>query len=470
MLGSLRVTLLAWVLFPLATTVAIDAWVSYQDALATASLVQDRMLLGSARSIAQQIHYEDGALQYQIPPAALELFQSEQPDHIYYRVTTSAGRLLAGYTELERPPGPVEAGSPVYFSTRMRAAPVRVVAMQQMVVGEPAAQMVLVQVAQTMVGHQHLAMRLWTQTLLRQVLMLALATVLILFGLQRGLRPLLRLRARVNAREPGALRPLSSEGTPTELLPLVHSLNDYIMRLEQHTNAQNVFLQNAAHQLRTPFAVLHAQLNYAVRADDAKERADSLAAAYRTLQHAVRLLNQLLTLSAAESTEAAADQSAGMPLQLTEVAQEVLEALAPQAHAKHIDLGLEQADAAPMLEVPRHIVRVIVMNLVDNAIRYTPENGRVTVRIDRHAGRPLLVVEDNGKGIPADQRERVFERFFRLDNTDSDGSGLGLAIVREFARHIGATVSLDSPGGAGGLLVRVVFALPAAAAPDHARS
>ena len=123
---SLRTRLLAWVLVPLACTVALDAWLTYREAQATALAVQDRLLLGSARSIAEQLHFEDGAFVHQIPPAALELFQSSQPDHIYYRVTTAAGRLLAGYTELHRPDPSVPTDTPYFFNAQMRGSPVRV--------------------------------------------------------------------------------------------------------------------------------------------------------------------------------------------------------------------------------------------------------------------------------------------------------------------------------------------------------
>jgi two-component system sensor histidine kinase TctE len=267
--------------------------------------------------------------------------------------------------------------------------------------------------------------------------------------------PLLRLRDAVRAREPGTLQPLAVEGIPVELVPLVDSLNGYIQRLEAHAGAQAVFIQNAAHQLRTPFAVLATQLNYAARATEGAERTESLEAARHTLREATRLVNQLLTLSTAESMQAGASD---MRSDVVAVVQEVFERLVGPAQAKAIELGFDAPEgAATRLAIGTVALREILTNLVDNAIRYCPAGSHITVRLQSTPHATVLEVEDNGPGIPADSRERVFERFYRIDDGRSDGSGLGLPIVREFATKAGARVELDTPAGGTGLLVRLVF-------------
>jgi two-component system sensor histidine kinase TctE len=445
-------------MLPLACIVTLDAWLSYQSAVDTASVVQDRLLLGSARNIAEQIRFEDGSFVHQIPPSALELFQSTQPDHIYYRVTTGAGHLLAGYTELAPPTLTVPLDAPHFSNAVMRGSAVRVVALFQPVMGAPSAKPVAVQVAQTLVGYQQMVTNLWMHAVLQQVLLLVLAGVLILFGLNLGLKPLLQLRDQVNAREPGTLMPMSTTDMPVELEPLVASLNDYIRRLEAHAGAQSVFIQNAAHQLRTPFALLNTQLSYAVRSSDEAERSDSVNAAYRTLQQAIRLLNQLLTMSMAESLHSDALPSAGVQVQLAATVQEVFESLAAQAQAKAINLGFDMTPDVPELRVNPWMVKEILMNLVDNAIRYTPRGGSVAVRAEVLDGRTVVAVVDNGVGIAPEQRDKVFERFYRVHNADSNGSGLGLAIVRELATRIGAKVQLADNHNGVGLVVVLTFA------------
>jgi two-component system sensor histidine kinase TctE len=248
---------------------------------------------------------------------------------------------------------------------------------------------------------------------------------------------------------------LQARAIPTELSPLVLAINEYVRRLEQYTDAQRLFIQDAAHQLRTPFTILNTQVSYAVRTTDAAGKAESLTAIRQTVQQAVRLVNQLLTLSSAEVH--GPDDGRADALRLDAVVQQVLEDLSAQAQAKDIDLGFAMSCDSPLVEGHPVAVREIVMNLVDNALRYTHPGGTVTATIDVQQDRVHLSVEDNGPGIPEEQRERVFERFYRLNNRDSSGCGLGLPIVRGFASRIGAEVSLCTPASGVGLAAVVVF-------------
>ena len=380
MTHSLRARLLAWVLLPLAAAVAVDAAITYRNASDTASVVQDRMLLGAARIIAEQLRFEDGAFQEHIPPSALELFQSGDQDRVYYRVTTESGQQLSGYDELSLPGVPLQQEQHYFFDTSLRALPVRAVAFLQPVVGEPGAQPVLVEIGQTLRGHDAMALALWRHAVSQQVVILLLAAVFVLFGLHRGLKPLLRLRDMMLARSVHAVQPLEVKAVPQELVPLVEAVNEYARRLGQYTSAQRVFIQDAAHQLRTPFTLLNTQISYAVRSTEAAGRTESLQAIRRTVQQAVRLVNQLLTLSSAEADVPLAERR--VTLGLDAVVQRVLEDLAAQAQARHIDLGFEQSGAAPNVQAHPVALREIVLNLVDNAIRYTPAGGVVTARIN----------------------------------------------------------------------------------------
>jgi two-component system sensor histidine kinase TctE len=176
------------------------------------------------------------------------------------------------------------------------------------------------------------------------------------------------------------------------------------------------------------------------------------------LQHAIRLLNQLLTLSMAESLEADSSVENLTPIDLATCVQEIFEGLAGQAQSKGISLGFDMTNDIPDLRVNPWVVREMLSNLVDNAVRYTAKNGSVTVRIEVVAGQTAVVVEDNGPGISPEHRDKVFERFYRIHNTDSNGSGLGLAIVRELADHIGAQVRLADTFSGKGLAVWIIFA------------
>ena len=453
---SLRNQLLAWVLLPLASAVAIDAWLEYRSSVDTASVIQDNMLLGSARMIAEQISFENGAFEHLIPPAALELFESQNADRIYYRVTTGGGHLLAGYTDLPVPKAAASSESPYYFGATMRGEAVRVVAFFQPVIGNPSALPVVVEVAQTMRGREQLTGKLWLHAVEQQVLILALVAVFILFGLHRGLQPLIRLRNDVRSRQEGSLQPLQNNGVPAELLPLVEAFNDYIARLENYTNRRGIFIQNVAHQLRTPLTVLTTQISDALRAPDKPSADGSLLAARRTLQQTARLVNQFLTLSSAQAF--VATRKPMRTQDCCELVQTVLEDLALQAHGKGIDLGFERLGGEAVILADAVALREITMNLLDNAIRYTPENGTVTVRVESGAGKLVLAVEDNGPGVVQENRDKIFERFFRVDGSEAGGSGLGLAIVRELVEQCGGVIRVGTPPHGGhGLLVLVEF-------------
>jgi two-component system sensor histidine kinase TctE len=455
MLKSLRLQLLGWVLVPLGLLVSLNTWIAFRNASETATVVQDRMLLGAVRIIAEQTYYQSRELHVEVPPAALELFESSSPDRVYYRVASPRGTLLLGYAELPPPPVSLRAEEFTHFDGTVRGEPVRVAALAQPVVGAPDHDPVLIEVAQTLQSHRALATQMWKQALRQQLAMLGLAIVLVWLGLHFGLRPLIRLRDAVLGRQPGVLEPLDPGPVPQELAPLVGAMNEYVRRLDEHMAAHGRFVAYASHQLRTALTVLNTQVSFALRNEDAAMRQDALQAIRDGVRHGIRLVNQLLTLFMAEA--GAHGPSRQAEVDLAEVVGRVLEELAALAQSKNIDLGFEQQGSAVVRGMPS-MLHEMVANLVDNAIRYTPAGGTVTAAIEADAQRVILRIEDNGPGIPAEQRERVFERFYRLHDDAPGGCGLGLPIVREIAAASLAKVTLADPPGGRGLVVSVTFA------------
>ncbi|MDQ6766811.1 MAG: sensor histidine kinase N-terminal domain-containing protein, partial [Candidatus Eremiobacteraeota bacterium] len=283
--NSLRAQLLAWLLGPLALYAVISAWFTYGNARETATVVQDRLLLGSARMIAQQVRYDDGAPQAVIPPAALELFQSSTSDRVYYRIASANGALLAGYGELPLPQIPVGVEESVHFDAVFRGEPVRAVAFAQPVFAAPEKGPVLIEVAQTLQSRTALTHQIWAHTVRQQLLILALAVLMVLIGLHRGMRPILKLRERVQRRRPGALVPLDANPVPNELTPLVHAINGYVARLDDYVSAHSRFVANASHQLHTPLTLLNTQVNYGLRSADLSGKDDALRAIHEGVRH-----------------------------------------------------------------------------------------------------------------------------------------------------------------------------------------
>jgi two-component system OmpR family sensor kinase len=301
-----------------------------------------------------------------------------------------------------------------------------------------------------------------TQTALRTlapfVAFIPLFGLLIWVAVGRGLAPLRVLSQAVAKRRPDALAPINERNLPEELKPLAASLNALLARLDAALEAQRRFTADAAHELRTPLTALKLQLDMARRAADHEGRAaayDDLDAGVRRASH---LVDQLLALARAEPEALAAR---AVDCDLAELAREAVIARAPLAADKGVDLGLAHAAPAHVLGDPESLA-LLLSNLVDNALRYTPRNGRVDVSVDAAGGESVLTVADTGPGIPQDERERVFDRFYRGPAAGAGGSGLGLSIVRRIADAHHATIELDAPPGGTGLVARVRFPRPGA--------
>jgi two-component system sensor histidine kinase TctE len=313
-----------------------------------------------------------------------------------------------------------------------------------------------VSVARTVRARQQVRAAIVRSLVLLEVVFSLALVGLVWFSVGNGLAPLARLRARLDARGSADLAPLSDAGMPRELAPVVDAFNALLGRIAAGARAQDEFRANVAHQLRTPLAGLRLQLEWLAarhRADPETRRSVELMLGAN--ERMIRQTNQLLSLERAEPNRF--DRLRLAPLDLASLVADTIQAFVEQAAARDIDLGFE-LEPAPV-QGDRFLLRDLVDNLVDNALRYTPPGGRVTVSCAAQGkdGGALLRVEDNGPGIPAAMREGVFERFVRLDEgTGTLGSGLGLAIVRDIANLHGAEVRLTE-AAQGGAVFTVAF-------------
>lgn len=313
-----------------------------------------------------------------------------------------------------------------------------------------------ISVAQPMRVRNRLAADAAWSTLKPFLILLPVLGVLISFVVSRGLRPLSRLAGSVKARTPASLDPIYEKDAPEEVAPLVTSLNDLLARLKAALDAQRAFVADAAHELRTPLTALQLQVQLVERADSETNRAAALGELKSGLQRTTHAVQQLLTL-ARQEPGAAGYKS--VEVNLAALVRTVVVDHERLAESRQIDLGVTQADEAVNVSGDADALRILLANLVNNAVRYTPSGGRVDVACGVDAKSPWLEVTDTGPGIRPEDRERVFDRFFRCEGSSETGSGLGLAIVRTIADRHGASVELgDVPGG--GLSARVKFAHP----------
>lgn len=311
-----------------------------------------------------------------------------------------------------------------------------------------------VQVAERYDVRNELVDKISMQVLYPLAIALPILGLTLWFALGRGLRPLRRVTADVQARSVRDLQPLSSAEVPAEIRPLVEALNRLLARLQEALESERRFTADAAHELRTPLATLQLQAQVALGARSREERMAAIESIQRGVERSTRMVEQLLTLARFDPEgvpEPAQD------LDLAELAAEVVAEQAPAALAKEIDLGLQEGGAGRVHGHPEAL-RVLLRNLVDNAVKYTPPEGRVDVAVQIHSGQVELSVTDSGPGIAVPSRERVFDRFYRIPGSEAEGCGLGLSIVRRIADLHQAQVEIDSHWRQG---LRVLVRFPA---------
>ena len=454
--ASLREQLLVRLLTPVVLVTLISSVISYYYAFNYATLAYDYSLYDSALDISRQVHVINGQLRVDLPRAALDMLESDKHDNIYYMVNDSQGRFITGYHNLPLPKAGTSSGKPVYYDDVFLDNPIRATALSIPVAGlSPEQDHLLIVVAETLNKRRTLAREILFGMLLPELLLVGLIGLLIWYGVARGLRPLIDLQSEISSRSHRDMSPLPVQNAPGEVRALVGAMNELLSRLADALAAQQRFIADAAHQLRTPLAGLRTQTELALRQDDQEEVRKSLRQIDTATARTTHLVNQLLSLARAEP--GANRLYAPQPLDLNELARHTTTEWVPRAIDRNIDLGFDGVAAAAPIGGDPILLKELLGNLLDNAIRYTPPGGQVTVAVTPHANSCVLSVEDNGPGIPPAERERVFERFHRLLGNGADGCGLGLAIVREIAFGHGATVALE-PGASGhGTRVSVEF-------------
>jgi len=310
------------------------------------------------------------------------------------------------------------------------------------------------QVAQDMAVRRNMAGSLALRTLAPIAVMMPILMLVVWWVVSDSLKPVARVRKQVASRQADDLSPVSEARLPDEVRPLVQELNLLFGRVRTAFDAQQNFVADAAHELRTPLAALKLQVLSLERADGEEARKVAMGRITAGIERATRLVEQLLVLARQEA--GASEGAAPAPVDLADLARRTVGDMVGVAQAKGVDLGVQHADAARVLGQGGALA-ILMRNLVDNAVKYTPAGGTVDVAVHVTDGVPVLTVEDSGPGIPAEERERVFDRFYRIAGSEAAGSGLGLAIIRAIAERHGAQLGLDESSRLGGLLVRVTF-------------
>ncbi|GER10595.1 two-component sensor histidine kinase [Variovorax boronicumulans] len=434
--GSLRARLLVFLLAAIVLAAGAQALVAYRTVLKEADDIFDYHMQQMALS-----------LRAGLPPSAAVggLGGAEQNFDFVVQVWTVDGVRIFESAEEAALPQLAVLG---FADVRARGTTYRVFSMQT--------RGLVIQVAQDMAARRHMAGSLALRTIVPVALMAPLLMLVVWWVVSLSLAPVARVRRQVASRQADDLSPVSEENLPEEVRPLVQELNLLFGRVRHAFDAQKHFVADAAHELRSPLAALKLQVQGLQRAPDDAARTLAVSRLSAGIDRATRLVEQMLALARHEASVAAGAKPE--TVDLAGVARLAISDAVAAAQARRIDIGVAQSDAGATVSGQPEALRMLLRNLIDNAVKYTPEGGRVDVGLVKRADAVELRVDDSGPGLPEAERARVLDRFYRSGEPQAPGSGLGLAIVKSIADLHGATVALDKSTSLGGLCVRVTFA------------
>ncbi len=446
MKASVRLALIKALALPIIALLAWGAWFSYRVAAEVANDAYDQSLQNSALAIANRVRFIRGQIRVLLPVEAEQVLRTDEFDRVYFRVRDTQGRLITGDGGLPAPAEGDQGGTTTFFDATYEGRRIRAVRLYAGTLDNR----FYVTVAETMSKRDRAVRRLLLAMVLPAALVVVATGAVIWFGIARGLTPLRQIERELERRGGDDLSPVDEASAPQEVQLLVQALNRLLGRLREAAATQRTFLENAAHQLRTPLANLRIQLELLAREPHTESMIQRLD---ESVSRTIRLANQLLALARAEGGRPLAPRF--RPVSLGAVLDELVDEWVRVADRKEIDLGFERSDAW-LLGDP-FMLRELAANLIDNAVRYTQAGGHVTVRCGAADGNAFLEVEDNGVGIPPEEREKVIERFYRIADSPGSGSGLGLAIAHDIVVAHAGSFRLAEPEGHAGTIVRVAF-------------
>ena len=461
---SLKYQLFSWLLILLLPFIVVSTVAGYLLTNHFINRTYDKALYRTALALADQVSLEELGLQVTLPQVAKDLLEFDEDDDVYFRIVGPSGDLIRTHTDLPLPNIYPKDDQFLYYNTSLNAEKLRVVVYALPAIAGFAPNTdnskVYVMVGETLKKRTEMTNEIILSMLLPQLLIVLLVSALLFLGIKRGLLPLDKLKTELAQRKMNDLSPVKHRKLPTELQPLLGAFNDLLARVGNSVAKQQRFISDAAHQLKTPLAGLKTQAELALREKQPAKIAHALGQINHASSNLSHLVDQLLSLSKVEpeGTEFVIFES----INLGQLAQVVAGDWVNAARQKNIDLGYSGNSQAALkqdvfIQGNAVLLRELMNNLIDNAIRYTPAGGSVTVGIKHDKGVPVFYVQDTGMGISPENQAFIFERFYRVLGTQQEGCGLGLTIVQEIAERHEATISVVSEGEGRGAVFLVQF-------------
>ena len=433
---SLKRQLLLWLLLPQLVLWLTGGALAYRLAMVYAEKAIDQSLTQSVRALSRQVKPLGSGLLVDFPKAAQDIIEQDPQDRVTYMVSSPPGSFLLGNGKLPGPPDDelISYNDPLLYNVVLDKKSMRVASVDVALGDGPTPQRLRVQVAKSLALQETIARELVRDMLIPLLLLGAVLSFLVWAGIARGLQPLQKLEAQLAHRSAAALSPIALTQAPVEVHSIATTLNQLLTTLQRSLSQEKRFLNDAAHQLRTPLAGLISQTELAMQEADPAALRERLGKVHTGAVRSAHLVHQLLSLARTEA------EVALLPLDAAALAREVAREWTPRALAAGVDLGFEGLDHLAVA-ADKLLLREALSNLIDNAIRYAGHGSTVTLRATHTEAAAILEVEDNGPGLSEADTGRVFERFWRASELPG-GCGLGLAIVAEIAqRHKGAAVA-----------------------------
>lgn len=438
--NSIRQKLLNWLLILLIPSLFLGTVSAYYLANHFANLAYDRALFKVALALADQVEVHAGVMVVDLPESTLNLLEYDQDDWVYYQIQDPQHNIVIGDEGLMLPKVMPKPGGHVYYQTKLGNRALNMVALNLPLADLSAKGNATILIGETTTKRNKMAHEIIAIMLGPQIVLIILVILLVNLGIQRGLVSLDKVKNLILKRRPADTNPLEENNVPEELQPLLHAMNELLVKERSAVNERRHFLANAAHQLKTPLAGLKIQAEAALRESDLASVQHALKQISAGSDNLARLANQLLSLARAEP-EANLTLSFAT-VDLVPLIHEVTADWVPKALEKNIDLGVSCQLQQFKMNGNAVLLQELLNNLLDNAIRYNQAGAKVTVCLGVENHETVLAVQDNGLGIADKEQKKVFERFYRVLGTAQSGCGLGLAIVREIAHQHNARVEL----------------------------
>jgi two-component system sensor histidine kinase TctE len=452
--ASIKKQLVLWLAIPLGGLWLISTIVGYNAAFKFANDVYDSELVNSSDSVAARIKVKNGHIVVDLPPAAQAILRHNNTTRFFYQVLKSNGERIAGDSVLPAPTLDLKEGSPKFSTIKIGQSTVRLAEIK-VLAPEADTEPIIIQVAETMRNRKELSIQIFMNIIIPQILMVILGASAVWMGVSRGLEPLDSVQKALAKRSRMDLSPVSEEIAPEEVIPLIVSINDLLYRLREDIKAQQRFVANASHQLRTPLAGLKTYSSVGLNINSLVEMKKVMIKIDNGLDRTTHLVNQLLAL--ARNDPGSSTYFVIKAVDLNLAVSEVIADRISLATKKKIDLSFDACPYTAILNGDATSIKQLIGNLLDNALLYTQEEGKVAVSITSDSNKIILSIKDNGPGIPNAEREKIFERFYRIDGSTGIGSGLGLAIVREVARNHDAQIIIENNDNSNGTVIKIAF-------------